>query len=56
MIFEFRQLKEGLYIIMCEWEKYEVKIQTCYFGPKTGAHKIERNRHFGRNSQTAHDF
>ena len=35
MIFEFRLLKEGLYIIMYEWEKYEVKIKSCDFGPKT---------------------
>ena len=48
MIFEFRQLKEGLYIIMYEWQKYEVKIKTCVFGQKTVCYnpQIERNRHF----------
>ena len=29
VIFEFRRLKEGSYIIMYEWEKYEVKMKTC---------------------------
>ena len=35
VIFEFRKFKEGLYIIMYEWEKYEAKIKTCVFCPKT---------------------
>ncbi len=48
MVFEFCQLKEGLYITMYEWEKYEVKMKTYDFGPKTVGytHKIERFRHF----------
>ena len=44
MIFDFRKFKEGLYIIVYEWEKYEVKIKTCVFGPKTVYYKPTTSR------------
>ena len=37
---------ECLVVMINEWGKYEEKIKTCDFGPKTVCY-IERNRHFG---------